>query len=221
VRDNGVVNPTDDRPSAVAQTRSRSPRAGLCAAVAVVVLGLDVLSKALVVAKLDVNEKVRLLDGAIYLDLARNSGAAFSLGTGFTVLLSLIALGVVAVIVRTARRMRSTSWAIALGLILGGAAGNLGDRIFRAPGVLRGYVVDWISLFGPNAEHWPIFNIADSAIVCGAILSAVLSLFGVPLDSSPRGQTNSRTKGRTNSQTNSPTSGQADRETSDRPGERG
>ena len=100
--------------------------------------------------------------------------------------MSLVALAVVAVIVRTASRMRSIGWAVALGLILGGALGNLIDRIFRDPGVFRGRVVDWISLFGPDAEHWPIFNLADSAIVCGAILAAGLSLFGVPLDGSDR-----------------------------------
>ena len=82
--------------------------------------------------------------------------------------------------------MRSTGWAVSLGLILGGALGNLVDRIFRAPGVFRGHVVDWISLFGPNAEHWPIFNLADSAIVCGAILAGVLSLLGIALDGGAR-----------------------------------
>ena len=131
-------------------------------------------------------ERLRLLGGAIYLDIARNSGAAFSLGTGFTVLLSVIALAVVAVIVRTASRMSSTGWAVALGLILGGALGNLTDRIFRAPGVFRGHVVDWISLFGPDAAHWPIFNLADSGVVCGAILAGLLSLFGIPLSGGAR-----------------------------------
>jgi signal peptidase II len=78
--------------------------------------------------------------------------------------------------------MRSTGWAIALGLILGGAIGNLADRVFRSPGVGRGHVVDWISAFGPLGQHWPIFNVADSAIVCGAILAAVLALVGVDID---------------------------------------
>jgi signal peptidase II len=125
---------------------------------------------------------VRILGGAIYLDIARNSGAAFSLGTGFTVLLTIVALAVVAIILRTASRMRSIGWAIALGLILGGALGNLADRIFREPGVGRGHVVDWISLFGPYGEHWPIFNLADSAICCGAVLAAVLAIVGIELD---------------------------------------
>jgi signal peptidase II len=123
-----------------------------------------------------------LLDGAIYLDQARNSGAAFSLGTGFTVVLTVIALAVIGVILRTAQRMQSTGWAVALGLVLGGALGNLADRLLRAPGVGRGRVVDWISLFGPNAQHWPIFNLADSAIVCGAVLAAILGLLGIDID---------------------------------------
>jgi signal peptidase II len=66
--------------------------------------------------------------------------------------------------------------------VLGGALGNLGDRLFRAPGLGRGWVVDWISLFGPDGEHWPIFNLADSAIVCGAITAAVLAVRGIDLD---------------------------------------
>ncbi len=69
------------------------------------------------------------------------------------------------------RRVKSTSWAIALGLALGGIFGNLADRIFREPGMLRGEVVDWIQL--PN---WPIFNIADSAVVCAAVLVTILSI---------------------------------------------
>ena len=86
---------------------------------------------------------------------------------------------VVAVIVRTANRLRSTGWAIALGLVLGGALGNLVDRFFRAPSVGSGHVVDWISVFGPDGQRWTIFNLADAAIVCGAVLAAILALLGV------------------------------------------
>jgi signal peptidase II len=174
------VSPDSDVETAPPVARPR--RIGVFVGVAAVVLALDIVSKVLVVANLQPGEHTRLLGGAIYLDVARNSGAAFSLGTGFTVILTLIAIAVVVVIVRAAKRLYSRGWAIALGLILGGALGNLTDRIFRAPGVFRGYVVDWISLFGPDAEHWPIFNLADSAIVCGAITAAVLSLFGIALD---------------------------------------
>jgi signal peptidase II len=166
-------------------------RVGLFGVVAAIVLALDVISKMLVAAHLPMQPEkhLRLLGGAIYLDQARNSGAAFSLGTGFTVILTVVALAVVVVIVRTAGRMRSAGWAVALGLVLGGALGNLSDRLFREPGVGRGRVVDWISLFGPDGEHWPIFNLADSAIVCGAILAAILALRGIDIDGrAPRHQ---------------------------------
>jgi len=173
---------TDAHPASMRPPR----RIVLFGAVAAVALLLDVVSKVLVAAYLGDSKPVRTLWGAVYLDEARNSGAAFSLGTGFTVILTAIALVVVVVIVRAASRMRSRGWAVALGLILGGALGNLGDRIFRAPGVFRGHVVDWISLFGPWGEHWPIFNLADSAIVCGAVLAALLSLRAVPFEGDAR-----------------------------------
>jgi signal peptidase II len=157
-------------------------RVGLFAVVAVVALALDVGSKLLVAAKLGDHAPIRTLGGALYLQETRNSGAAFSVGTGATVVLTVVAIAVVGFILRTAGRMRSAGWAVALGLVLGGALGNLGDRLFRAPGVGRGHVVDWISLFGPDGSHWPIFNLADSAIVCGAVLSAVLALRGIDID---------------------------------------
>jgi signal peptidase II len=188
-----VTRSTDDAEApSVASPARRPRRIGLFVAVAVTALALDVVSKVLVAAKLGDGQQVRILGGAIYLDEARNSGAAFSLGTGFTIVLTAIAIVVVAVIIRTASRMRSTAWAVALGLVLGGALGNLGDRIFRAPGVGRGHVVDWISLFGPMGEHWPIFNLADSAIVCGAILAALVSMFGIDLDGTRAGSKHDR-----------------------------
>jgi signal peptidase II len=173
------------QPPPARHRRTPSRRLGLFAFAAFVALTLDVVSKVLVVAKLPMtpDEKyVRLLGGAIYLDQTRNSGAAFSLGTGFTVILTIVALAVVGFIVRTAGRMRSAGWAVALGLVLGGALGNLTDRVFRAPGIGRGHVVDWISVFGPDGQHWPIFNLADAAIVCGAVVAAVLALVGIDID---------------------------------------
>jgi signal peptidase II len=170
-----------ERPTEAAHQRAK--RVVLFAIVATVALVADVVSKIVVAAQLpETHRPVRLLGGAIYLDQTRNSGAAFSLGTGFTVILTAVALVVVVIIVRTAGRMRSTGWAVALGLVLGGALGNLGDRIFRQPGFGRGHVVDWISAFGPYGNHWPIFNLADSAIVCGAILAAILALVGIDID---------------------------------------
>jgi signal peptidase II len=93
------------------------------------------------------------------------------------VLYSLIAITVIVVILRTSRRIRSRGWAITLGLLLGGATGNLIDRIFRGPAPFRGWVVDWIQI-----PHWPVFNLADSAIVCGGILAVLLSARGISLD---------------------------------------
>lgn len=173
---------------ASSNSHSRPRRIVLFSLVALVALILDVVSKVLVVAHLSPGAPAkRILGGVIYLDIDRNSGAAFSLGagTGFTIVLTAIALIVVAVIVRVASRMHSIGWAVALGLVLGGALGNLSDRIFRAPGVGRGHVVDWISAFGPYGQYWPIFNLADSAIVCGAILAAILALCGVDLGGKP------------------------------------
>jgi signal peptidase II len=138
------------------------------------------------VAQLSDRAPVRLLDGAVYLLETRNSGAAFSVGTGATLVLTIVALVVVAVIARAARRMRSVGWAIALGLILGGALGNLTDRLVRAPGIGRGHVVDWISLFSSDGHIWPIFNIADSAITCGAVTAGVVAVLGIELDGTRR-----------------------------------
>jgi signal peptidase II len=125
---------------------------------------------------------VRLLGGLLYLTEARNTGAAFSFAEGFTVVFTLVAVVVAVVIVRTARTLFSTGWAVALGLVLGGAIGNLVDRVSRSPGFLRGGVVDWISVFAPDGRVYPIFNLADSAIVCGGLLGAVLALRGVEFD---------------------------------------
>jgi signal peptidase II len=145
--------------------------------VAVFVLAADLISKVVVVARLPHHPPVRLLGGLLTLRLIRNSGAAFSLGTSLTLVFTAIAVGVIIFILRTARRLRSIPWAITLGLLLGGATGNLADRIFRAPGPMRGDVVDWIQL-----PHWPVFNLADSAIVCGGVLAVLLAVRGLRLD---------------------------------------
>jgi signal peptidase II len=146
--------------------------------VAAFVLAADIISKTLVVMHLRPAEPVHLLGNVLMLNLLRNSGAAFSLGGGNTIIFTAIAVGVVIYITRTARNLRSVGWAITLGLLLGGALGNLVDRLFRAPGFLRGDVVDWIEL----TRYWPVFNLADSAIVCGGILTVLLAMFGYHLD---------------------------------------
>ncbi|MGB9378741.1 MAG: signal peptidase II [Mycobacteriales bacterium] len=159
--------------------RPTARRIYLLAGTTVAVLGLDVISKAIVVHTLSDRPPVRLLGGAVRLIHTRNTGAAFSLAEGQTLVLSVIAIAVVAAIIRTARRLGSTAWAVCLGLILGGALGNLIDRVFRAPGPLRGAVVDWIDL-----QVWPVFNLADSALVIGVCMAVLLEVRGRRIDGS-------------------------------------
>lgn len=154
----------------------------LFAVTAAAVLALDVLTKVIAVALLEGRDPVRLLGGGLYLVLYRNPGAAFSLATGLTWLLTLIAVVVVIAIVRLAPRLRSPGWAVGLGLVLGGALGNLVDRFFRSPGPLRGHVVDFLSLLAPDGSVWPVFNLADSAIVSGGVLLVLLALLGRDYD---------------------------------------
>ena len=159
-------------------------RVSLLAATAAITLLLDVLSKIVVVAILEGHPPMELLGGGLYLVVYRNAGAAFSMATGLTWLLSLIALGVVVAIVRLASRLRSAGWAFGLGLVLGGALGNLVDRLLRAPGPLRGHVVDFLSLLAPDGSVWPVFNLADSAIVCGGAVLVLLAATGREFDGS-------------------------------------
>jgi len=147
----------------------------------VLVLLADVVSKHVVVANLTDHAPVRVIPHVLTLTLTRNPGAAFGVGAGSTVLFTAVAAAVVVVIVRTARSLGSRGWAIALGLLLGGALGNLADRLFRAPAPLRGRVVDWLEL-----PHWPVFNLADAAIVSGGVLAVLLVLSGIELDGSRR-----------------------------------
>ena len=161
-----------------AQTPDPPRRVRLLLAVAVFVIVADVISKAIAVAHIREYTDIHLIGNLLMLTLTRNGGAAFNLGgTGMTIVFTAIAASVVAYILRASRNLRSTGWAITLGLLLGGATGNLIDRIFRAPGFLRGDVIDWIEL-----PHWPVFNVADSSIVCAGVLVVLLSLRGIRLD---------------------------------------
>ena len=158
--------------------------------VAAAVLTADAISKAQVLGRLTGHPPVRLLHGLVTLDLTFNAGAAFGVGASYTVLIALIVCGVIVSIIRTARRLRSLAWTIALGLLLGGAMGNLGDRLFRAPGPLRGRVVDWI-----NLPHFPwTFNLADASITGAAVLIAVLALRGVRIDGTSPARAADRTE---------------------------
>jgi signal peptidase II len=114
---------------------------------------------------------VKVIGNLLKFNLTFNSGAAFSLASSGTIFLSSFSLIMVAVIFYFSRKVKSTPWAVALGLVLGGIFGNLADRIFRSPGALQGEVVDWIQI-----PMWPIFNIADTAVVSAAILITILSV---------------------------------------------
>lgn len=156
-------------------------RLRLLLSIAGVVLALDIVTKVLAVRLLVPGQPVSIIGDTVTWTLVRNSGAAFSMATGYTWVLTLIATGVVIGIIWMGRRLVSPWWALGLGMILGGALGNLVDRFFRSPGPLRGHVVDFLSV-----GWWPVFNVADPAVVGGAILLVVLSLFGFDFDTDGR-----------------------------------
>ena len=168
---------TDETPEAADTAAPVKRRLPLLLSVAGVVLALDVITKVLAVKYLTPGEPVSIIGDTVTWTLVRNSGAAFSMATGYTWVLTLVALGVVAGIIWMGRRLVSPWWAVGLGMILGGALGNLVDRFFRSPGPLRGHVVDFLSI-----GWWPVFNVADPAVVGGAILLVVLSVFGYDYD---------------------------------------
>jgi signal peptidase II len=167
----------DESPSTTRPASDRRGLFGLMAVTAVVAYLLDQATKAWALATLDPGAPVNVVGELIRLNLIRNAGAAFSIGNGATWVLTLIAFGVLVVIVRTARRIGSRGWAWALGLLLGGSLGNLTDRMIREPGPGRGHVVDFIDYFGLF-----IGNIADIAIVGAAAVIGLLALRGIGVD---------------------------------------
>jgi signal peptidase II len=168
------VTEADTADEVEATPRRRQP---LLLAVAAAVLSADIVSKVLAVKLLTPSQPVPIIGDTVTWTLVRNSGAAFSMATGYTWMLTLVASAVVVGIFWMGRRLVSTGWAIGLGMILGGAMGNLVDRFFRSPGPLRGHVVDFLSI-----GWWPVFNVADSSVVGGAILLVTLSAVGFDFD---------------------------------------
>ncbi|MFP8887914.1 MULTISPECIES: signal peptidase II [Streptomyces] len=147
------------------------------AIVAAVAYALDLITKILVVEKLEGHDPIEVIGTWLRFQAVRNPGAAFGIGEALTIVFTVIAAAVIVVIARIARKLYSTPWAIALGLLLGGALGNLTDRVFRSPGVFQGHVVDFIA-----PAHFAVFNLADSAIVCGGVLIVLLSFRGLDPD---------------------------------------
>jgi signal peptidase II len=139
----------------------------LASVIVLSVLALDQLSKWWAVSQLP-NDPVRLVGDDVGFVLVRNTGSAFSLFQAFTPFLAVIAIVVTVILVRTVRRTRDTLMLVGLSLVLGGALGNLVDRLFRTPGFLKGAVVDFV-----HVGDFPTFNVADSAITIGAILIVI------------------------------------------------
>lgn len=157
----------------------------LLGVVAMGILALDQGTKFLVVTNLEVGQVVPVLGEIFQLHFVKNPGAAFSLASGFTWIFSLVAVGVVVAIIVFAKRIKSVAWAWMLGLLLGGALGNVTDRLFREPSFGMGHVVDFLQIWGFPA----IFNIADVAICTAMGLFLLLTLRGVHLDGSKASET--------------------------------
>ena len=142
--------------------------------IAWVVWLIDLGTKVWAEKVLSARANIEVLGSFLQLTFVRNSGAAFSIGTGKTIIFTIFALTVLVLIIRFAPQITSKGWAAVCGLVLGGILGNLTDRIFRAPSFLQGHVIDWIQL-----PKWPVFNVADSAIVIAAGIAFVLTVRNV------------------------------------------
>lgn len=147
-------------------------------AVASVVYASDLLTKIWAVERLsDPDESIEIVGDLFQLELTRNPGAAFGIGVGMTIVFTLLSLVVIGVVLRVSNRLGSTWWAVVFGLVLGGALGNLTDRLFRSPGFMRGHVIDFLHL-----KNWPVFNLADTAFCIAGAIVFLLVLRNIPLE---------------------------------------
>jgi signal peptidase II len=172
-RGTSLSSTAPDQHSAITATPTGRHRL-LFVVVAVGAYAVDLSTKLLAVSRLDPDRPVHVVGGLLRLDLVRNPGAAFSTGTSYTVVLSVIAVLAAGVVVRFGRRLGDVTWAVALGLLLAGVCGNLTDRVFREPGFLRGHVVDFLEL-----PHWPVFNVADMLIDAAVVLILLQTWRGI------------------------------------------
>ncbi|MFB9323077.1 signal peptidase II [Cryptosporangium minutisporangium] len=161
-------------------TGQQAVRYGRFLIVAALVLVVDQASKFWAVRALADGRELTVLPPLIDFRLVYNSGAAFSIGKSVTWVFTLAAAAAVVGILYYGRRVTSTAWALTLGAVLGGAVSHLGDRLFREPGFARGHVVDFIDYNGLF-----VGNVADIALVLGAVALAVLSWRGVPVRDVP------------------------------------
>lgn len=154
----------------------------LFGAVALAGYAVDVVTKAVAVARIEPGTDVEVVGDLLRFTLVRNPGAAFGQGAELTVLLSCLAIGAAGALFWFARRLGERVWAVGLGLLLAGVLGNLTDRLLRAPGPMRGEVIDFLRL-----PHWPVFNVADMCINAAAAVILVQAFRGVGLDGRAHG----------------------------------
>jgi signal peptidase II len=181
--------PRPDDPATASRSPARRGALLVFALVALAAYAVDLTTKVLAVAHLTGRPDVHLVGDLVVLHLVRNPGAAFSTGTAYTEVFSCVAITAVVAVLWFARRLGSSLWAVGLGLLLAGVAGNLTDRLVREPGVLRGHVIDFVML-----PHWPVFNVADMCIDVAAALVLLQVYRGVRLDGT-RGERDSRGSG--------------------------
>lgn len=180
-----LTGDTEDGAAAAAPLPGR--RIAVLATIVPIIYALDLATKTLVLKTLEGREPFVVIPDILQFRVIFNPGAAFNLGTGMTIVFTCVAAAVVVAILRTARNLRSLPWAVTLSLLLGGALGNLTDRVFRwpsgfgpgRPSPFQGHVVDFIETF---PGHFPVWNVADSAIVCGGILAVFLAWRGYQID---------------------------------------
>ncbi len=181
--DPAAAGASGSAPSGREARRVRRPAlTALLLGIGLTVWVLDRVTKNWALGTLTPGIREPLLGEVLQLNLLFNPGAAFSLGTGITPVFAFVQFAVSLLVVLAAFRVGSTAWAVALGLVLGGASGNLFDRLTRPPGFARGHVVDFLEL--PN---WPVFNVADSAICCAAVLVAITAFAGIGFDGTREG----------------------------------
>ncbi|MFD0408935.1 signal peptidase II [Kitasatospora sp. NPDC127116] len=146
-------------------------------AVALVLLAADFVTKQIALTHFSGSDPTEALGGLLRFTLVFNSGGAFSIGEGEAWFFTTVKIVVVVAMLVVSPRIRTPVWAVSFGLVIAGAAGNLVDRLFRAPSPLQGRVVDWIQL-----PHWPVFNLADCGVVCGSALVMWASMRGIRLN---------------------------------------
>jgi signal peptidase II len=175
-----------DKPTARIRGDAERPRTLLIVAIAAAVVLVDQIAKAIMVATVEGRAPVVIVDGWLQLRVLRNFGAAFSTGTDLPWVFTLFAIVVIAIVVRLSRRSVSTPWAVVLALLLGGAVGNLIDRVLRSrmdgshPGLGFGGVVDFV-----DVPWFAVFNVADASLTVAACAVAVLALRQVPMTPPP------------------------------------